>query len=79
MTSARYWTNTLSWTLIVLNYRSNISRVDMSLHSDILFPFQANLIHLLNISYIRHASDDCGGVSDCCLTPREQFSAISYM
>ena len=34
-------TNTLSWIFIVLAQRNNSPRVDMSLHSDILFWYQA--------------------------------------
>jgi len=37
MMSALYYTNTLSWILIVLVHPNNNPRVDMSLHSDTLF------------------------------------------
>jgi hypothetical protein len=40
----------LSWIFIVLAYWNNSPRVDMSLHSDTLFRFQANpfLLFLFN-------------------------------
>jgi len=39
---ALYWTNTLSWKLIVLVHWSNSPRVDMSAHSDTLSWFRSN-------------------------------------
>ena len=47
MKSALYLTNILSWIFIVLGHWSNSSRVDMSLHSDILFWFRGNPYELL--------------------------------
>jgi hypothetical protein len=41
--SALDWTNTLSWICIVLAHWNNSPCVDMSLHSDTLFWFRANL------------------------------------
>ena len=47
MKSALYLTNILSWIFIVLGHWDNSSRVDMSLHSDILFWFRGNPYELL--------------------------------
>jgi hypothetical protein len=39
--SALYWTNMLRWNFVVLAHWNNSPWVEMSLHSDILFWFQA--------------------------------------
>ena len=50
MSSALFYNNTLSWSLIVLGHWNNSPRVDMSLHSDTLSWIRANqsLLFLLN-------------------------------
>ena len=49
-----YQTNMLSWIFIVLGQWNNNSLVDMSLHSDTLFWYQANqsLLLLLNAAFL---------------------------
>ena len=60
MMSTLYWTNTLSWTFIVVLDWNNMSWVDMSLHSDILFWCRTNqplflLLIAVCIAEMQHA------------------------
>jgi hypothetical protein len=50
MSSALFYTNTLSWSFIVVGHWNNSPRVDMSLHSDTLSWIRANqsLLFFLN-------------------------------
>ena len=50
MRSSLDWTNTVNWIYIVLSHWNNSPRVDVSLHSDTLYPFIDNqsLILLIN-------------------------------
>jgi hypothetical protein len=52
MISALYKPNTISWVFIELVHWNNSPRVDLLLHSDTLFYFQANqtLLFLLNVA-----------------------------